>query len=206
MIDGSPVEALTNTTHVSDEEDDYGPSLPAHSAGRSRPGPAIPNLQDIQDRAGTFPRIYNVMTILTIAEQAVEDEEHRRDDLRHARKNDRKLQTERLDEIAPRAEPGTKERQLEKKREVAAANRAFRETRSPGAEEVGERDMMGDNGIEGYKAQMKAAEKRKSERELRKEEASRARAAEREERVAEHRAKEEKTMDMLRALAKQRFG
>ena len=34
----------------------------------------------------------------------------------------------------------------------------------------------------------------------------RARAEEREERLSQHRAKEEKTMEMLRAIAQQRFG
>lgn len=95
---------------------------------------------------------------------------------------------------------------MEKKRETAAANREFREAKSPGAEDVGERDVMGDDGIEGYKARLQAVERKKNERELRKEEMLRARAAEREERLAEHRAKEEKTMEMLKALARQNFG
>lgn len=64
--------------------------------------------------------------------------------------------------------------------------------------------MMGDGGLEGYKAKMQAQQKKKSERELRKEEALRAREVEREEKMAKHRAKEAKTMDMLKALA-QRF-
>ena len=106
----------------------------------------------------------------------------------------------------PKAEPATRERQLEKKREKAAANRSFREGRSPGAEDVGEGDVMGDDGVEGYKARLKAGEKKRTEREVRREEVLRARAAEREEKMAEHRAKEEKTMDMLKSLARQRFG
>ena len=95
---------------------------------------------------------------------------------------------------------------MEKKREVTVANRSFREAKSPGAEDIPEKDVMGDDGLEGYKAQVRATERKKNERELRKEEIMRARAAEREERFAEHRAKEDKTMDMLKALAKQRFG
>jgi len=147
-------------------------------------------LEDIQDRR----------------EQALEDEEARRDDMRYERKQDRKQQKERLDELVPRAEPGSRERQLEKKQEKTAANRSFREARSPGAEDVGEKDLPGDDSVEGYKAQLRANEKKKSERELRKEESLRARAAEREEKLAEHRAKEAKTMEMLKAIAKQRFG
>lgn len=122
------------------------------------------------------------------------------------RKLDRKRQKERLEELAPRAEPGSRERQLEKKRETAVANRSFREAKSPGAEEVPEAGLMGDDGVETYKAQIKATEKKKNERELRKEDILRAREAEREERLAVHRAKEEKTMDMLKAIARQRFG
>lgn len=135
-----------------------------------------------------------------------EDQEARREDARYARKQERKAQKERLDEIAPRAEAGTKERQLEKKREITAANRSFREAKSPGAEEVPERDVMGDDGLEGYKAHLQATERKKNERELRKEEILRAREAERAEKMAEHRAKEDKTMDMLKQLAKQRYG
>jgi len=119
---------------------------------------------------------------------------------------ERKQQKEHLEELVPRAEPGTRERQLEKKRETASANRSFREARSPGAEEVKEGELMGDDGAEGIKAHIKERQRKKTERELRKEEVMRARAAEREEKFAEHRAKEEKTMDMLRGLAKQRYG
>ena len=138
-------------------------------------------------------------------EMAVEDSLHRQEDLRYERKMDRKQQKDRLEELVPRAEPGTRERQLEKKREKADQMRSFRD-KSPGAAEVGEADTFGDDGIEGYKARKQEMDKKKNERELRKEEVWRARAKEREERMEEHRAKEEKTMDMFRALAKERFG
>ena len=42
----------------------------------------------------------------------------RREDIRYNRKQDRKAQAAALDELAPRAEAGTRERQLEKKKEV----------------------------------------------------------------------------------------
>ncbi|KAI5202787.1 hypothetical protein E4T39_04442 [Aureobasidium subglaciale] len=168
-----------------DSEDEYGPSLPTTL---SRVGPKIPSMQDLQYRN----------------ELAEEDETARRQDLTFDRKMDRKLQKERLEELNPRAEPGSRERQLEKKREKAGANRAFREEKSPGAEEVGEGDLIG--GEDGIKAHLQATQRKKSERELRKEEILRAREAEREERLAEHRAKEDKTMDMLRTLARQRYG
>ncbi|KAG9517590.1 hypothetical protein KCV07_g6111, partial [Aureobasidium melanogenum] len=168
-----------------DSEDEYGPSLPTNT---SRAGPAVPSIQDLQYRN----------------ELAEEDEIARRQDLRFDRKMDRKLQKERLEDLNPRAEPGSRERQLEKKREKAVANRAFREEKSPGAEEVGEGDLIG--GEDGIKAHIQATQHKKSERELRKEEILRAREAEREERLAHHRAKEDKTMEMLKNLARQRYG
>lgn len=172
---------------VDDEEhDDYGPALPRNHVKAA----AQPNRQDLEYR------------------DELEDDARQEAllDHRHRRREYRKLHKERLDELVPKAEPGTKERQLEKKREKAESSRAFREARSPGAEEVGEGELMGDEGFEGYKAKLKANEKRKTERELRKEELLRVRAAEREERLSQHRAKEEKTMEMLQAIARQRFG
>jgi len=47
-----------------------------------------------------------------------EDAATRMDDIRYARKLDRKEQKAALDELVPRAEAGTRERQLEKKKEV----------------------------------------------------------------------------------------
>jgi hypothetical protein len=123
-----------------------------------------------------------------------EDGLARRDDIRFARKLDRKEQKAALDELVPRAEAGTRERQLEKKKEVNEKMKSFRE-KSPGAAEVPDAELMGGgDSIE------------KNERELRKEEILRARMAEREERLQEYRTKEEGTMAMLKALAKQRFG
>ncbi|WPH02032.1 hypothetical protein R9X50_00488700 [Acrodontium crateriforme] len=175
-----------------DDDDGYGPALPdTFSSDGRRVGPTIPNLQDLQHRR----------------ELATEDRSARLADGRIERKEERQAQRERLDELVPRAEPGSRERQLEKKRETAAANRSFREAKSPGAEEVGEKDLMGgDDGVEGYKKMLKEKERAKSERELRREEVFRAKAAEREERMKGFRAKEEKTMEMLKSLAKQRFG
>lgn len=129
--------------------------------------------------------------------------------MRHARKLDRTSQKAALDELVPRAEAGTRERQLEKKREKTETMRAFGRAKSPGAvEEVGEGELMGDEegGIEGYKKVRKEVERKKNEREVRKEEMLRARAAEREERVREYQVKEDRTMAMLRTLAEQRFG
>ncbi|KAF2153711.1 hypothetical protein K461DRAFT_115008 [Myriangium duriaei CBS 260.36] len=183
---GSEDNVAGSADRAEDEDDGYGPALPRSGVKSA----AQPNRQDLKYR----DELEEDARYDALSEQ------------QYQRKQDRRLQKERLDDLAPRAEPGTKERQLEKKREQAESNRAFREARSPGAEEVREGDLMGDDGAEGYKARLQASERRKTERELRKEELLRARAAEREERLSQHRAKEDKTMEMLKAIAKQRFG
>ena len=180
--------AMKDEANEDSSDDAYGPALPESSR---KSGPVIPSLQDLQDRQ----------------ELNEEDRAAELSSLRQSRKEDRALQKSRLDELAPRADPGTRERQLEKKRETAASNRAFAEAKEGGAmEEVGDGDLMGDDGVDGYKKRVKEQERKKSEREVRKEEVLRARAAEREERMAKARGKEEKTMGMLREIARQRFG
>lgn len=141
-----------------------------------------------------------------MVEQILEDSANYQADIRYERKVDRNIQKVRLEELVPRADPGSRERQLDKKREVAATHRSFREAKSPGAEEVGEGKLMGDDGIEAFKSRKKEMERKKNEREIRKEELLRARLAEREEMLEKHKAKEEKTMEMLKALARERFG
>lgn len=133
----------------------------------------------------------------------------RRELLRQDRLHDRKLQKERLDDLIPRAEAGSKERALEKKREKAESNRAFASTRAEaGIEDMPDADLLGseDTGIEGFKQQKRELERKKNERELRREEILRARRAEGEQRVSEYKAKEERIMSGLVALAKARFG
>lgn len=129
-----------------------------------------------------------------------------RDDIRYERKLDRKAQKAALDELVPRAEAGTRERQLEKKKELNEKMKSFRE-KSPGAAEVPDQELMGGgDSIGDFKRIKQDVERKKTEREVRKEEILRARMAERDERLSEYRAKEDKTMDMLKQLAKQRFG
>ena len=173
-----------------DEDDDFGPTLPVRAHGTSRAGPSIPNAQDLE----------------LAAELRAEDRAHDLADLRYSRKADRTLQKERLEELVPRADPGSRERQLEKKREVAVTNAGFREAKESGDVEVKESDLMGDDGIEGYKKHKKDQERKKNERELRREEQLRVRQAEREERLKSAREKEAKTMEYLKALAKERYG
>jgi hypothetical protein len=174
----------------SESDDSIGPTLPGQEGRGSRMGPSIPRMEDLELKR----------------EIDAEDSFARRDDLRYARKVDRKEQKAALDELVPRAEAGTRERQLEKKKEVNEKMKSFRE-KSPGAAEVPDTELMGGgDGIEGYKKQKQEFERKKNERELRKEEILRARLAEREERLQEYRSKEEGTMAMLKQLAKQRFG
>ncbi|ESZ89766.1 hypothetical protein SBOR_9849 [Sclerotinia borealis F-4128] len=176
-----------------DSDDSMGPTLPGQTsrARGNRLGPSIPNMEDLELRKET----------------AVEDQLARRDDMRFERKVDRKEQKDALDELVPRAEAGTRERQLEKKKEVNEKMKSFRE-KSPGAAEVPDTELMGggEDGIVEFKKKKEDFERKKNERELRKEEIMRARQAEREERLQEYRQKEDGTMAMLKALAKQNFG
>ncbi|KAK8157166.1 hypothetical protein IWX90DRAFT_441836 [Phyllosticta citrichinensis] len=174
-----------------DSEDEFGPAaLPGQVSTRaSRVGPTVPRLDDLELQK----------------ESREEEQEARIEALRAQRKADRAQQKERLEELVPRADPGSRERQLEKKMDKTAAVRSFREAKSPGAEEIRESDLMGDD-VDTLKARKREEKRRKSERELRREEIMRAKAAEREERIAEYRSQEDQTMEMLQALAKQRFG
>ncbi|KAF6239080.1 hypothetical protein HO173_002952 [Letharia columbiana] len=170
-----------------------GGETQVYKSGR-RPGPVIPNPQDLELRR----------------ELEQEDSLAHRQDLREHRHLDRRQQRERLDELVPRAEAGSKDRILEKKREKADSNRAFASAKmeAGGVEEVPESDLLGDEdgGPEGFKKQKKEMDRKKNEREVRREEILRARMVELEERRREYRAKEEKTMSGLVALAKARFG
>lgn len=191
-------------------DDDYGPALPDSHRHHSYsplddnpttsmhgPGATIPSLSDLRDRD-------EQLTSDTMLARS-----HELSTLRHERQLDRKQQKERLDELAPRAAAGTRERQLEKRREKADANRAFAAAKDAGADVVELRDseVMGDEDSLGDLKRMKReTERKKNERELRKEEILRARRAEREERVQAARAREEKTMSLFKEIARQRFG
>lgn len=133
---------------------------------------------------------------------------HDREILREARKADRNSQKERLEEIAPRAAAGTKDRQLERKADLRLANNAFAASKTDPLAEVPENELMGDEegGLAGYKKRKGEEERKRNEREIRRDEILRARRAEREERVQAYKEKEERTMEGLVALAKARFG
>ncbi|KAI1132864.1 hypothetical protein F5Y10DRAFT_230332 [Nemania abortiva] len=193
-------------TEEEEDNDDYGPTLPAQdgmgsatsttkSLSQTKHGPGIPSLSDLTLRR----------------ELEAVDRDDARALLRHERKADRALQKERLDELVPRADPGSQARRLEKRREVRDANAAFANAKSGGGDampELADSELMGGDGggVEEYKRMKKEAERRRTEREVRREEIMRAKREEREERQREYREREEKTVDMLREIAKSRFG
>jgi hypothetical protein len=129
-----------------------------------------------------------------------------REEAYYERKNERKLESERLEELEPRADAASHERRLEKKRDIAAVHGSFRDAKSPGAEDIAESDLLGSEGIDAYRRRKKDEEMKKSERQLRREEVLRAKDDERKERLQTMKIKEDQTMDMLKALAEQRFG
>ncbi|KAF3036029.1 hypothetical protein E8E12_002228 [Didymella heteroderae] len=176
-----------------DSDDGFGPAPPTHLTHKGH-GPTIPRFDDLTHR-NELRNEENAQNRSTYA-----------DDVRYERKAERKTQKERMEELAPRADPGSRERQLEKKRETTSTLQSFRDAKEGGDVEVGEGELMGDDGIEGYKAKKKADERVKNEREIRREEIARARAAEREEALSARRAKEAQTMEFLRQIAKERFG
>lgn len=185
------------------EGDEYGPALPSSALTRKLPeqstarhGPSIPYLHDLQVKREMA------------AEDAAEAHKMGVESVRHERRAERRVQKERLDEIVPRAETGTRERQLEKKRERGESNRAFAASAHDNADlEVKDSDLMGDGGgIDDLKRIKQVEERKRSEREMRREENLAARRAEREERVQIMREKEQKTMSMLQELARARFG
>ncbi len=118
----------------------------------------------------------------------------------------------------------THERRLERRKETSGAMRAFRDVKDGGGadDEIGDGELMGDGGdgggsggggsgggsggVEGLKAMKKEQERKRNEREIQREEILRARAAAREERMAKAREKEERTVEMLKEMARRRFG
>lgn len=187
MATAAPAQTTTQHRPEPDSDgDDVGPAPPPFSA----PGPARPTRSDI-----------------TLRDEAIaEAQADARDSIKQARKDERKTQKERMEELVPRAEPGTRERQMEKKREVAASNRAFGDAKGggDGVQDMPEGELMG--GDAGVKEMKLREERKKNDREIKREEMLRARAEEREERLGSMRERESKTMEMLRTLAKERFG
>lgn len=189
--------------NVNSEDDEYGPALPSNAlqnmtteTNARKHGPSSAKMQDLQVQR-------------ELAREAAEEAHRVRvEAIRVERRVERHIQKERLEEIAPRAEAGTRERQLEKKREKADSNRSFAAAAHDNADvEVKDSDLMGDGGgLDELKRMKQTEERKRSEREMRREENQAAKRAETEERLQAMREKEAKTMSMLKELARARFG
>ena len=198
------------------EEDDldgneFGPQRPSTmNSSRSEQfnGPKPPTSQDLIYRRELE------------AEATHEASTIARKTLAQSRRADIHRQKQLLDEMAPRAAPGTRERQLEKKREKADSARSFAASKTDavgGVEDVPDEALLGGGGldgdgdgdgggIEGYKRRKKEAERKKSELELRREEDARAKEAEKQERREAYRRREAQVMRDLVEVARARFG
>ncbi|KAL2810681.1 peroxisomal membrane anchor protein conserved region-domain-containing protein [Aspergillus granulosus] len=182
-----------------DDDDEYGPMPDYGSVPRGGPaaGPTIPTMQDLEFRKESAIEE-------AIAERHDARQQHRTE-VRSYRAEHRHME----EEVVPRAEPGTHERKMEKRREAAAANKAFADARRGGSPEAAPDDELmgsGENDLEAIKSAREREQRKKNEREIRREEILRARTAEREERVKRYKEKEEETIGWLKTLAKQRFG
>lgn len=196
-----------------EDEDDYAPPMPPappqqpaggppgessgsisqapSTKGNPKAGPTIPSLQDLELRRNL----------------EAEAREAQLSSLRLLRHADRAEQKARLDDLAPRAEAGTRERQLEKRRLTTEAMRDFASAREAGeVQEVADPELLGAGGADDYRRMLANLQQRRTEREVRREEVARARNAERDERIREARAREEERVGVLREMARQRFG
>ena len=195
--------ASSPVRHDSDS-DSVGPALPP-SVQNS--GPSIPTFADLQLRNGSSESDLSEPQLTEILPESREtDRAERLEDTRYERKMDRRTQKARLEEMAPRADPGSHERRLEKKRETTTTLKDYRNAKDGGDADVGDADLLGEDEVNTFKKQKNEMQRKKNERELRREEIMRARAAEWEERLAERKAKEDRTMQHYQALVKERFG
>ncbi|WVQ96090.1 hypothetical protein IAU59_003191 [Kwoniella sp. CBS 9459] len=170
-----------------------GPSMPfpssssagaAAGAGRSigpTIGPSIPSMADRQYALETS-----------------------QDESRKERKHRQKEAYERADEYVPRF--GGKDGKMEEKRAMNAENRKWRDKgqdQSAGLE-VDDSTLMGDGSS--FAAALRAREAASARKKDAKEFRMQDQRAANQERLTERRAKENATMDMFKALAKERFG
>jgi hypothetical protein len=117
------------------------------------------------------------------------------------RKHQRRVEKERLEELLPRSDAGTRERKMEKRAETNAANRAFRE-KSPEVT-ISDATLMGGDDI---KADLLNQKRIEAAREARREEIQRSKEAERLKRRSDLEKREDGTMEMLKRLAEERWG
>ncbi|KAK4190757.1 RNA helicase [Podospora australis] len=178
-----------------EDDSDYGPPPPPppgqHGSSSARPhGPGIPSRDD-----------------LTLRDELNAEESHAAL-LQHRweRKQHRLGEKALLEELVPRAEPGSRERKLEKKKEVNEKMKGFRE-KDTGVEEVNESELIGgDDTVEEYKRLLALRQSKKNERKSRREEEEMIRRAERQERVQAYKEREDRVIEELRKIAQERFG
>ncbi|KAK4199743.1 hypothetical protein QBC40DRAFT_202167, partial [Triangularia verruculosa] len=182
---------------VDDDDDEYGPVLPNQTrttrTTTSLHGPLIPSRDDLLGRNETLDS----------------DRQYALEVHRHERKIFRKEHKELLDDLLPKADPGSRERKLEKKRELTDKLKSFSQAKDAGAmEEVNERDLMGggDDALEELQRVKRLREQKQNQRQGKREEEEMLRRKEREERVRGYREREEKVMEGLRGLVRERFG
>ena len=208
----------------SSEDEVLGPDLPSELMYTSmtrdpnapRSGPSIPTLEDMELQKGVFAspstKVSLMELLLTkITEQDLAEAHASSLSLHHARKEHNKTQKALMEDLAPRQDPGTRARALEKRADTRAANNTFAAAKlDAGADvpELAEADMFGggDDGLAGFKRRKAEQERVRTERELRREAIQRARREEREQRGREYRRKEEAVMRGLVEMARKRFG
>ncbi|EAL20853.1 hypothetical protein CNBE2140 [Cryptococcus deneoformans B-3501A] len=156
----------------------YGPTFPPPITSR-RLGPTLPSASDRQ--------------------YAVEAaQEARKVERKAAYKEDYR----RADEVVPRS--GGREGKMEEKRATNAENRTFREKDVTAGLEVDEGTLMGDSGS--FAAALRRRDEAESRRRERKELANLNTKSSVNERLQERKQKETATMEMFKAMAKERFG
>ncbi|KIR34614.1 hypothetical protein I352_02865 [Cryptococcus deuterogattii MMRL2647] len=156
----------------------YGPTFPPSTTSR-RVGPTLPSASDRQ--------------------YAVEAaQEARKAERKAAFKEDYR----RADEIVPRS--GGREGKMEEKRATNAENRTYREKDVTAGLEVDEGTLMGDSGS--FAAALRRRDEAEARRRERKEVTNLDRKSSVNERLQERKQKETATMEMFKAMAKERFG
>ncbi|KAK4178679.1 hypothetical protein QBC36DRAFT_385703 [Triangularia setosa] len=196
-VHSSDFEPVSPATNQKEEDDDeYGPVLPSQvrqgTTCSHRHGPKIPTRDDLLHRD----------EILEMErDNALEDH-------RYERKTFRKSHRELLDELVPKADAGSRERKLEKKKEVNEKLKGFAQAKEEGVEEVGDKDLMGggDDALEELRRMKRLREQRQNQRQSKRDEEEMLRRQEREERVREYKEREERVMEGLRGLVRERFG
>ncbi|GAC92857.1 hypothetical protein PHSY_000414 [Pseudozyma hubeiensis SY62] len=135
------------------------------------------------------------------------DREHQRDLDRISSSQDRKRLRQDAADMAEEQEGKStgRERTMEKRREINADKRAFAESRRPDGLELDDRDIYDDERKAG-RGDEDARNRGRSKREQARQERLEERKEELQGRVDEMKRKEDKTMDMFKAMARERFG